>query len=69
MCFSKGRFFLFQPYLQPYYVLAMGKALTLFEVHIPQNTLMILISKVAQKWPYGQGGSTFRAPKTTRVFT
>ena len=47
----------------------MWKALTIIEVHMPQNTLIILISKVAQKWPYGQGGSNFRPSEKTRVFT
>ena len=49
--------------------LAMWKALTIFEVHMPQNTLIILISKAAQKWPYGQGGSNFRRCEKTRGFT
>ena len=81
MCFSKGRFFLFQPFLQPYKrapltylgtdrVMAyMSEALTILAVSKPENTLIILISKVAQKWPYGQGGSNFRPSEKTRVFT
>ena len=47
----------------------MWKALTIFEVHMPQNIRIILKSKVAQKWPYGQGGSNFRRREKARVFT
>ena len=49
--------------------MAMWKALTIFAVSEPENTLIVLISKGAQKWPYGQGGSTFRRREKTRRFT
>ena len=36
---------------------------------VRKHTSIVLKSKVAQKWPYGQGGSNFRHREKTRVFT